>query len=516
MSVEPVARPDAGTSSIGQGSVYYVSPSGTDDRDGWTPERAWRTLARVSAEPFGPGSRILFEGGQVFAGRLDLDERDVGSAEHPIVVGSYGSGRATLDAGDGYGVVVRNTGGVRIENLIVRGAGPTRNLGSGIAFENDRPGDVKIPHVRIDHVAVHGFGYHGVIIDGKNGKSGFRDVRITHVDAHDNSLSGITVQGGWHDQPAGYAHEDVYIAYASACRNPGAAGEERWHSGSGIVLSDVDGGIIEHSLAFGNGQSCRSIDGGPVGIWAWDSNNLLIQFNVSCRNRTAGGHDGGGFDLDGGVSNSCVQYNLSFENDGAGYLLTHFSFGRPHVKNIVRRNVSWNDGRRNSAAGIKLTGAIADSSVERNSVLIAPADHGTPSALAVLSTRPKSPDYEEAGTNTRIRCNVFHAVGDTWLVRIQGDHPGLHLDGNTYLAEKGPFRIDSHGTRYTTVGEWRTAPRTGDRTAEDAIVVNGPDSSGSRRGAVRDHLKLLDWLGRLSASPDQPQIEQDLKDVFGL
>jgi hypothetical protein len=514
MSVERPAHLHERTSSTGHAHVYYVSPTGKDDHDGRTPERAWRTLAHVSAASFGPGSHILFEGGRVFAGRLELDERAVGTVDQPIVVGTYGSGRAILDAGYGYGVLVRNTGGVCIENLIVRGAGPTRNLGSGIAFENDRPGDLKLAHVRIDHVAVRGFGYHGVVVDGKNSKSGFRDVRITHVDAQDNALSGITVQGSWHGSPPGYAHEDVYIGYASACRNPGAPGQKRWHSGSGIVLSDVDRGTVEHSLAFGNGQLCSSIDGGPVGIWAWDSNAVLIQFNVSCRNRTAGGHDGGGFDLDGGVSNSCVQYNLSFENDGAGYLLTSFPFGRPHVNNIVRRNISWNDGRKNSAAGIQLAGAIANANVERNSVFVAPAAEGTPSALAVFSTRLRSPDDEEVATNTRVRNNILHTVGDPWLVRIKGHHRELDFDANTYVAEEDSFRIDNDGVRHAAAAAWRMDTQAGDRTAEDAVVLIDHDSDGSQRGAVRNHRKLLDWLQRLAAHPDLPQIEPNLEEVF--
>jgi len=71
-------------------------------------------------------------------------------------------------------------------------------------------------------------------------------------------------------------------------------------------------------LIYDNGIENTWIRGGGVGIWAWDSNDIVIQHNIAHHNRT-GSYDGGGFDLDGGVSNSIMHYNLSYENDGSGY-----------------------------------------------------------------------------------------------------------------------------------------------------------------------------------------------------
>ena len=63
--------------------------------------------------------------------------------------------------------------------------------------------------------------------------------------------------------------------------------------------------------------------------------------------------------LDGGVRNSIVQYNYSHDNDGAGYLLAQFEGGRAFYNNVIRYNVSENDGQKNSYGGIHLwsTGA---------------------------------------------------------------------------------------------------------------------------------------------------------------
>jgi hypothetical protein len=84
---------------------------------------------------------------------------------------------------------------------------------------------------------------------------------------------------------------------------------------------------------------------GPVGIWAWESDSVIIQHCISYRNRTApGARDGGGFDLDGGITNSIVQYNLSYDNEGYGFGIFQFPGATPWHDNIFRYNISINDG----------------------------------------------------------------------------------------------------------------------------------------------------------------------------
>ena len=47
-----------------------------------------------------------------------------------------------------------------------------------------------------------------------------------------------------------------------------------------------------------------------MGIWASESNRVVIQMCRSTGNRTGGRHDGGGFGLDGGVTNSVHAVQL--------------------------------------------------------------------------------------------------------------------------------------------------------------------------------------------------------------
>ena len=92
-------------------------------------------------------------------------------------------------------------------------------------------------------------------------------------------------------------------------------------------MADTDGGTIERSIAYNNGFLCGSSGGGPVGLWTWDSNNITIQNNESYANRSgAATADGGGLDLDGGVTNSKVQYNYTHGNDGAGVLVGSYTW----------------------------------------------------------------------------------------------------------------------------------------------------------------------------------------------
>src|SRR5262249_45469150 len=147
--------------------------------------------------------------------------------------------------------------------------------------------------------------------------------------------------------------------YIGDCRVHDNAGDPTYfenHSGSGILVGGADGAVIERSVASRNGALCNASVGGPVGIWAFASTNVVIQHCESHHNRTgSASFDGGGFDLDGAVSSSVMQYNYSHDNDGPGFMV--YSYSRapgPSRNNVVRFNISENDGRHKSSAGIFL------------------------------------------------------------------------------------------------------------------------------------------------------------------
>jgi hypothetical protein len=124
------------------------------------------------------------------------------------------------------------------------------------------------------------------------------------------------------------------------------------HSGNGILVGVSDSVVIDRCEATNNGWDMPRLGNGPVGIWAWQSDHVIIQYCVSYRNKTSpGAKDGGGFDLDGGVTNSIIQYCLSYENQGAGYGLFQYPGASDWSDNIIRFCISWNDATTTEGAG---------------------------------------------------------------------------------------------------------------------------------------------------------------------
>jgi hypothetical protein len=87
--------------------TYYVSPSGNDSHSGTSTQNAWRTIDKVNTINLNPGDKVLLQGGHDYPGNLILTAEDAGTPTRPVIIGSYGSGRARIKAGNGSGVTVR-------------------------------------------------------------------------------------------------------------------------------------------------------------------------------------------------------------------------------------------------------------------------------------------------------------------------------------------------------------------------------------------------------------------------
>lgn len=71
------------------GATYYVSTEGSDENDGLSAAKPWRTLARVNAAKLEPGDAVRFRRGDVWRGWLRAKS---GAEGHPIVYSAYGKG----------------------------------------------------------------------------------------------------------------------------------------------------------------------------------------------------------------------------------------------------------------------------------------------------------------------------------------------------------------------------------------------------------------------------------------
>ncbi|HLL25730.1 MAG TPA: hypothetical protein VK427_26515 [Kofleriaceae bacterium] len=439
------------SSSAAQAADYYVDVNG-DNAGLGTIADPWRTLSKVSGTSFLPGDRIFLQGGQTFNGRLAFGIDDAATAANPITVSSYGTGRATISSGLNEGIYVRDLGGFEISNLNLVGAGRGSSMKNGVFFLYNPSGpSSRLDHVYIDNVEVSGY-RNGISIAGYvglfSGKAGYNDVRITNSVARDNASSGIII---WSFQGvAGYGHSNVYIGNTRAHDNYFATRTPK-EDENGILVSNVDGATIETSLTYNNG----ALGDGGVGTWTYESNNVVMQFCESYNNRTGGAHDGGGFDLDGGVTNSVMQYNYSHDNDGPGYLLAQYRGARPFHNNIVRYNVSENDGRKHGSGAIdfwsdKLNGTnnVRDTVVHNNTIYVSPAPSGTARAVRVI---------EGTGTtNVRVLNNVFVTTSGVPLVFSEATNNPT-FQGNNYWSSRGAFAITWGNTTYTSLSAWRSA-----------------------------------------------------------
>jgi hypothetical protein len=216
----------------------------------------------------------------------------------------------------------------------------------------------------------------------------------------------------------------VRIDRCVADNNPGDPSNLTNHSGNGIVVGNVRNGTIEYCEAMNNGWDMPRKGNGPVGIWAWNSDRVVIQFCISHDNKSPG-DDGGGFDLDGGATNSVLQYNLSYNNDGPGYFLCQYP-GAPDFKNnVIRYNISHNDGvKNNRRSGIDVYSGSPNASncqVYNNTVYnvngAAVGFGGMPMPTSCSATTSSSARGESRAKREAIRGNLYWPADEGVVVR---------------------------------------------------------------------------------------------------
>ncbi len=316
---------------------YYVSSTGNDSNSGTSPEQAWQTIEKVNRINFEPGDQVLFEGGRVFNGTIFFDSNDTGNAGNYVKIGSFGTGRATINAANESGFMASSGNFLSVENLNFVGSGrKSGNTGNGLIFSS-------CSDVVIDSVEVSGFQHSGIKIknEGKN-------YRLNYLNAHDNGYAGIYLAG-----ITKTSITNIYIGHSKTDNNAGDPTVLDNHSGNGIFIFNTTNILIEFCEASNNGWDMPRTGNGPGGIWVAEADSAIIQNCISHSNKTSkGGQDGLGFDLDGGTTNSVIQYCLSYNNQGAGYGIFQYPGASEWKNNVVRYCISENDGNVSSTANI--------------------------------------------------------------------------------------------------------------------------------------------------------------------
>ncbi len=522
-AVAAVAFLARGTSLLSDQRTYYVSGSGDDRSDGRSAARPWRTLDRISAQTVRPGDRVLLAGGEHFTGQLRLDSGDAGDPARPVIIGSYGPGRAVIDMADQPAVSVHNTSGVTIGDLVIVG-GPDSLSADGITVYNDLPERTRLVGVRIERVEVSG-GKNGIAVGSGAESLGFDDVSVRDSSLHDNTIAGLVTYGPGFDADAPvYAHRNVTVSGVSAYRNTGDPAATV-NTGNGIVVGSVEAGRIERSTAYGNGTLSAAAEG-PVGIWAYDSTGIVIENNLSYGNRTNGA-DGGGFGLDRNVSDSVLQYNLSYDNDGSGLLLYGAADSRGHARNTARFNISSNDSRRGDfhggisvlggLAGPGQPGGIVGDQIYQNTVVMgAGTDGAAPPVIRIGDTLDE----------VTVRNNIFLSQGaGPLLLAVNSTDHGATFEGNNYFGTSENSRIVWEGAEFETLSGWRYATGQEIVSGEAAGTQTDPelvDPASPTTVTAADQITSASGFALRPGSPmigaaaPLPGIDPGTRDYFGV
>jgi hypothetical protein len=472
---------------------YYVSPDGNDENSGKSQARAWKTIGKVNETDFDPGSSILFQGGGEFEGTIRFSASDEGTADRKLTLSSFGEGQAVIHGGDHEGLVAEDCDHLLVRNLIFKGSGrKSGNTTDGVQISGCNS-------VGIADIEVSGFQKSGLHVRKAE------VANISGVYAHHNGFAGIHVTGTTMNHQTEYDNSDLYIGHCVAENNPGDPTVLKNHSGNGILASSVKGGVIEYCEAFNNGWDMPWTGNGPVGIWIWDCTDFIIQHCIAHDNKTNPvAADGGGFDFDGGVSNSIMQYNLSYRNEGCGYGLYEFGAAKTWENNIIRYNISQDDGIINGGAvGIWKNdnrGTMRNCEIYHNTFYNSAEDG------PIIWLYDHYPGFS-------FRNNIFVYNG-TFLDEGQQLADEV-FQGNVYWNLAGGLAIGD----YSTLEEWATA--TGNELLYGELVgrYTDPGLRNPGRTSLADPGLLdADNLPGYMPVPGSPVIDGglDLKAMFGL
>jgi len=365
--VSPHAGTDAGAASgpswhPGAPSTY-VDCSAATNGDG-SIVRPLSSVQAANLLTLGPGEQLLFRRGSACTGMLV--PKGNGAPGNPIVIGAYGFPANEAPRIDGAGntaaVWLADVSYVTVQDLELTNAGDSTALHRGLYFtSNATPVSGITAHnllvQNVDSLNTFGGGKTGGGIVGQalSATGRFSNVLIEGNQIRDVSRQGITVYG-----TTSGARPPATSPWPQATTGLVIRGNSVVQvQGDGIVPLGTDGAVVEYNtVQQGNlaGYDVFSADPNcAAGIWAWDANNTLIQYNeVSNMNfgpsTTPGalnGCDGEGFDLDYNQDGTIIEYNYSHDNAGGFVLLC--TDQAPH-RAVVRYNLSVDDNSTFSPA----------------------------------------------------------------------------------------------------------------------------------------------------------------------
>ena len=345
------------------GTAYYVdSETGNDNNNGLSMSSPWKTLTKVNATTFEPGSQLLLKAGCSWTG--ELYPKGFGTSNNPNIIDMYGTGAKPIIAANGAvsAVYLLNQPYWEINNLEVTNKTSLWGDYHGISINGKDFGTIN--HTYIKNCYIHDV--HGVVawigstgstaagvLDGAGWdgakhsggivfevttatsvKTKFNDILIENNTISDCSFGGICIkqwQGtvGWGGRSSAsdtkwYPHTNLVI------RNNYLSQYNTDHGCNTIFVSNVQGGLIERNVSAHSGVSAIELN---------YTDNVTIQYNETFGAvQRCSSADFNGIDPDKATTGAIIQYNYVHDN-GDGILFCQLVFGDAIVRyNIVQNN----------------------------------------------------------------------------------------------------------------------------------------------------------------------------------
>ncbi|MBS1516788.1 MAG: right-handed parallel beta-helix repeat-containing protein [Bacteroidetes bacterium] len=479
--------------------TFYVSNTGNDTRSGLSENEAWRSLKKVSEFKFKPGDIIQFRGGDLFRGNL-LFNNEEGTDSDPILITSYGLGRAVLRADKGNCIAVLNKGGYIIENLEITGIfNPdkdySKNFGkeyNGIAiFTYARKNS---SGVTVRDCVIRNFKDNGITLGAdRNTIFGYSNITAERNKIYDCGDIGIKL---W-----GLKYQNILIKGNTIFNIKGIIPHDHGFSGNGISISNTYNASVEYNLIFNNGKYAGRSGGGIV---TGESRNIIVRYN-EIYGITARDVDGDAIDFDNGSDSCTAEYNYTHNNDGAGFLLSGESGNSGSDNNIIRFNISKNDGLRNNHYAIKIYSIVgADNNQIYNNTIISIADRKNVSGCFEISG-PTS--------NTYVRNNIFYTVNSAVFINIDSSkQTNLVFNANSYFAADQKFIVKWNKNLYNSFEEYIN--KTGQEKLNGVVIgLNKNPMMKSpliKKDTVNNPYRL-DTLNSYKLLPGSPLINSGVK-----
>ena len=367
---------------------YVDATSGDDAADGTTPATAWKTLAKVNAQTFGPGSSILFKNGEAWTG--PLIPSGSGAEGAPVTIGRYGEGDARpLIEGKGaaFAVFLFNSEyweitGLEITNFqegVPDGQEPFNKRGIYVLARD--MGAVR--HIVIRDVVVRDVNssldddinsssrFNGGIyfeIQGSETPTYFDGLVVEDSHIYDVDRTGVSNNSSWADRSGTSSFgEDVGTGRIDnwvPSRNVVIRGNlmERI-GGNALIVRVADKALVERNRVFYSGEQ---ISGN--GMFCFNTDSTLFQYNeVAFQIYEPGETDAAGIDSDFRTKYTIIQYNYLHHNEQGGIVATGGSGGetslpRFNIGTVVRYNIL----EDNERYGIHTSGLLTDMLVHNN------------------------------------------------------------------------------------------------------------------------------------------------------